>query len=911
MGTANSANSAQKGAISLPPIPQLVENGNLSRLQHFRSPFPVAAKKVFMLACIHHRAVLYATSMNFAARLCVLVALWTVLQVGASMSAADSEAGSAADSEADSAAVAGRLSCPVAAFEFVGPDARHQLVISLIEPQGFVSDVTRKAAFLVEPAGIVSIDPKGYLTPVANGRATVTAQYPGAENLAVEVQVSKIQHPPAISFPNDIVPHLTRAGCNGGSCHGTPKGQNNFRLSLLGFEPKTDYEFLTRESRGRRVFPAAPGNSLLLQKASGDQPHRGGTRIPKNSTAYHLLHRWIADGLPYGRDDEPTVDRIEVIPADRVLQSNAQQQLAVIAHFSDGATRDITRVAGYQANQPDMCEVDDQGLVSAKKLTGTASIMVRFQEKVTTFTATIPLGAPTPNLPTPNNFIDEHVFAKLRTLGLPSSELCDDSTFVRRVALDLAGRLPTLDETTEFLASTSADKRAHYIDQLVGSSGYVDWFTNKWSGILRNKAGGNLEQIARETYGFHAWIRESMRTNQPFDQFARKLITARGKPSSNPAVSWYRAVSDPNERMADMAQVFLGVRIQCAQCHHHPYEKWSQDDYHGFAAFFSTLATKKIRKLPEDDVLYHKRIVAVALNPNTNRELKPTPLDGEPLQIPAHRDPRIELANWMTGQSNPFFAKMLVNRYWKHFFGRGLVEPEDDIRVTNPATHPELLNELAGSFTESGFDLQQLCRAICNTRTYQQSSFPNQYNGSDEQNFARYYPRRMAAEIMLDAINDVADASNSFNRQPVGIRAVALPDDSVNNESFFLRAFGRPQMDTACECERSTSADLSQSLTLLNSDTMHRILQTSNGAAQRFAKDTDRDDGEKIDELYLRALSRLPDQSEIATALAHLKKKHDQSVSDPDSISIGKATQEAYEDILWVVVNTKEFLFNH
>jgi len=856
-----------------------------------------------MLVWLPYRFLAHVPLLDCPVRLSAVAAVWVILHAGVSLSAADKSA--------ESAATAGRLSSPVTELELVGPDAHHQLLFSLVDSQGRPSDITRKAVLRVEPAGIVSIDPHGYMQPIANGRATVTAQHSGVADLAVEVQVKDIQHPPSISFPNDIVPHLTKAGCNGGSCHGTPKGQNNFRLSLLGFEPETDYEFLTRESRGRRVFPAAPDKSLLLQKASGDQPHRGGTRIPKNSTAYHLLHRWIAEGLSYGSDDEPTVDRIEVRPADRVIQRHHQQQLAVIAHFSNGSTRDITRVAGYHANQPEMCEVGDQGLVSVKQLTGTASVMIRFQDKVTIFTATIPLGAPTPNLPSPVNFVDEHVIAKLRMLGLPASELCDDSTFVRRVALDLAGRLPNLAETTEFLASTSADKRAQFIDQLVGSSGYVDWFANKWSGILRNKAGGNLEQVARETYGFHEWIRASLRTNQPYDQFAKELITARGKPSSNPAVSWYRAVSDPNERMADMAQVFLGVRIQCAQCHHHPYEKWSQDDYHGFAAFFSTLARKEIRKLPEDDVLYHKRTLAVALNPNTNRELKPTPLDGEPLEIPAQRDPRIDLANWMTGESNPFFAKVLVNRYWKHFFGRGLVEPEDDIRVTNPATHPELLNKLAHSFIESGFDLQQLCRTICNSRTYQQSSFPNQYNESDEQNFARYYPRRMAAEIMLDAINDVADASNSFNRQPVGIRAVALPDDSVNNESFFLRAFGRPQMDTACECERSGSADLSQSLTLLNSDTMHRILQASNGTAQRFAKDTDRADEAKIEELYLRAMSRPPDQSEIATALAHLKKKRDQSVSDPDSISPGKAAQEAFEDILWVVVNTKEFLFNH
>ena len=449
------------------------------------------------------------------------------------------------------------------------------------------------------------------------------------------------------------------------------------------------------------------------------------------------------------------------------------------------------------------------------------------------------------------------------------------------------------------------------IDHFLASDGYATLFANKWSGILRNKAGGNLEQVARETYGFHAWIRESLRTNQPFDQFATQLLTARGKPGTNPAVSWYRAVSDTNERMADIAQVFLGVRIQCAQCHHHPYEKWSQDDYHGFKAFFTTLARKEVRKLPEDDILYHKRILAVAKNPNNDRELKPTPLDAEPLAIPASRDPRVELAKWVTAPANPYFAKVTANRYWKHFFGRGLVEPEDDIRVTNPATHPELLNELAQSFIDSGYDLKQLCRTICNTEAYQRSSIPNQYNGDDEQNFARCYPRRLPAEIMLDSMNAVAGSKNSFNRAPVGALALSMPDDNVNRESFFVRVFGRPQMDTACECERSENADLAQSLTLLNSDTMQKILTASGGTAYRYSRDKETDDNAKVRDTYLHALSRPPTDDELSTAMAHLKKKADQSAADPSKLTSENAAKEGWEDILWVVMNTKEFLFNH
>ena len=803
------------------------------------------------------------------------------------------------------------LSASSQEISLAGPDAARQLVIESTDSTGHVRDVTREVQFDVDPQGVVSVDSTGYVTPRSNGQATITARMKDAASVKIPVVASSFGTHRAISFPNDIVPHLTRAGCNGGACHGTPKGQNNFRLSLLGFEPKTDYEFLTRESRGRRIFPAAPARSLLLEKASGQQAHGGGVRIQKESLAYRLMQRWISTGLSYGPDDDATVQDIEIFPADPIVQRGATQQLVVTALFSDGSFRDITRVAQYMANQPDMCDVDAQGLVTIKQMTGTAAVMVRFQEHVGAFTATIPLGAPTPDLPQPTNLIDERIFAKLKRLGLPPSEHCDDSTFVRRVCLDIAGRLPTLQETQAFLDSTDADKRTLLIDHLLDSEGYADLFANKWAGILRNKAGGNLEQVARETYGFHSWIRDSLRTNKPFDRFVKELITARGKPNTDPAVSWYRAVSDPNERMADIAQVFLGVRIQCAQCHHHPYEKWSQDDYHGFAAFFTTLGRKEVRKLPEDDILYHQRILAVAKNPNTGQDLRPKPLDGDSLDIPASRDPRTDLAEWMTDPSNPFFAKVLVNRYWKHFFGRGLVESEDDLRVTNPATHPELLDELADSFVTSGYDLKQLCRTLCNSQAYQLSSFPNRYNEQDEQNFARYYPRRLAAEVMLDAMNDVAGAKNSFNRQPVGVRAVALPDDSVNNESFFLRVFGRPQMDIACECERSASADLAQSMTLLNSDTMHRILNSSTGIARQFAGDKLRDDRSKVTQLYLHALSRTPTENELNTALSHIKKKQDQSDADPQTLSAQQAATEAYEDIIWVVVNTKEFLFNH
>lgn len=791
------------------------------------------------------------------------------------------------------------------------PDAQHQILVTLEDKTGLIRDVTREVLYHVEPAGIVQISKTGFVTPLANGRATITAQMTSIPPIVFPVLVSSFEKPRPVSFCNDVIPQLTRAGCNSGSCHGTPSGKNNFRLSLLGFEPRNDFEYLTKESRGRRVSPAAPEMSLFLRKASSGIPHGGGNRLKKDGAQYNLIKRWIQEGMSYDPENAPIVKRIDIFPGDRVLQKQSTQQLIVTAFFSDGTSRDITRLVVYKSNQPKMSEVDDHGIVQFKDLTGSTSVMVRFQEQVAVFMATIPLGKSTPNLPKPKNFVDEHVFAKLKILGLPPSEECDDATFLRRATIDITGRLPTLAQTQAFLSAKQPDKRSRKIDDLLDSSGYADLFAAKWAGILRNKAGGNLEQVARETFGFHAWIRSSISANKPFNQFVTELVTARGKAGTNPAVSWYRAVKDPKDQMSDIAQVFLGVRIQCAQCHHHPYEKWSQDDFYGFLAFFSTIGRKEIHKLPEDDILYHKRIIAVAKKPNTDQEFKPTPLDGAALEIPAQRDPRIDLANWITSPKNPFFAKMLVNRYWKHFFGRGLVEPEDDIRVTNPATHPALLNQLADSFVKSNYDLKEICRTICNSRTYQLSSFPNQYNRDDEQSYARYYPRRLTAEVMLDAINDASGAMNNFNHQPLGIRAVALPDDSSNVESFFLRVFGRPQMDTACECERTAIADLAQSLYLINFDAMQKILSAPDGRAVRLARDKKKDDRTHITELYLLALSRSPTQNELDISLAHLVKKREQSAADPKKLSTEQAEREAYEDIIWVVVNTKEFLFNH
>jgi len=798
--------------------------------------------------------------------------------------------------------VSGRAG-PSEAFSLIGPDARQQLVVTVDDGVHPPRDVTHDVRWTVAPAGVVAWGGPGFLEPVADGTTQVTATLLDGTTASLSVHVEQSTQPQPINFSNDVVPILTRYGCNGGGCHGKSGGQNGFRLSLLGYEPWNDFDSLTRESRGRRIFPAAPERSLLLTKATGETPHGGGARMDPESHDYHFLARWIRQGMPYGRETDPTIDRIEVFPKQRVEAPGSRQQLSVTAHYSDGTTRDITRAVQFQANQDEMAEVAEDGLVTFKELPGSTSIMVRFQEKVDVFVADIPLGAPVPVLASAN-FIDELVYQKWKLLGLPPSPVADDATFLRRVTLDLAGRLPSAAEVQEFLADGAPDKRSRVIDALLVSDVCAEWFAGKWTAILRNKRA--KPEYAFGTYAFHDWIRQSLAENKPFDRVVTELLTASGDLGQSPATAWYRAVPDQKDRMQDIAQIFLGIRVQCAQCHHHPYEKWSQDDYYGFAAFFSTLGTKTADG-PGETVVFHQRKAATMANPRSGKALTPAPLGGGSLEIPPERDPRFELAEWISDRDNPFFAKMLVNRYWKHFFGRGLVEPEDDMRVTNPSTHPELLNALATYFTVSGYDLRELMRLIANSRTYQLSAEPNQYNVTDRQNYSRYYPRRLPAEVLLDSINVLAETQESFAGQERGTRAIALPDDSYNKDVYFLSVFGRPSMESACECERTSDANLAQSLHLINSPALQDKLANANGRAARLAA-LDMTDMAKIDDLYLAALSRRPAFEEQKAALAHLHRKRGTVTEREARI---KAERVAYEDMLWALINTKEFLFNH
>ncbi|MCE9566507.1 MAG: DUF1553 domain-containing protein [Planctomycetes bacterium] len=733
--------------------------------------------------------------------------------------------------------------------------------------------------------------------------------------------------PPA-SFNADVVPTLTKAGCNIGGCHGKAEGQNGFKLSLFGFEPADDYEYIVKEARGRRVFAAAPAQSLLLLKGTGAVPHAGGKRLDPKSDAYELLRRWVAEGARPSPASDPALDRIEVRPGSTILARGGKVQATVVAHFRDGSTRDVTKLTVLEAGPPEILAVDASGLVVAKQKSGSATVTARYRDAVAVARVTVPFGTSVTNLPPTKTVVDELVFKQLKELGLPPSVMCDDATFIRRATIDICGRLPTPDEATAFVTDKSPDKVEKLIDRLLASPEYADYAANKWSALLRNRRNAPNED-GKPNAAFHAWVRDSFKDNKPFDQFVRELLTSAGPVDENPRAVWYRELKEPANLAEDVAQLFLGQRVACAKCHHHPHDRWTQADYWGLAAAFARtdvqLATPVKKGDPKKNIPDTPgKPLAVALkagpammpHPRTGAKLPPAGLDGKSFVLADDADPRDALAEWVTSLDNPYFARTLANRYWKHFFGRGLVDPEDDLRATNPASNPELLDALAKRVVTDKFDVKKLVRLICTSNVYRLSSTPNEYNADDRQHFARFYPRRLNAEVLLDAIDAVTLAKSQFRGVPGGTRAVQLPDNQ--SDSYFLSVFGRPDGASACECERASDANLAQALLLMNSEELLAKIGTplpepkrdpkakppanagpKTSAGERLAKlvADKRPHAEKLRELYVVALSREPSADEMTTLTAHIEKKGDD--------------RAAYADILWALVNTKEFLFNH
>ncbi|HJT78971.1 MAG TPA: DUF1553 domain-containing protein, partial [Gemmataceae bacterium] len=764
------------------------------------------------------------------------------------------------------------VSPPKIALE--GLDDAQQLVLTGRLAGGRLQDLTGDVKYEVANSKVARVTTAGMVVPVGNGSTQVTASF-GDKQVTIPITAKSCDVNLPINFANQIVLIFTKLGCNSGGCHGKASGQNGFKLSLLGFEPETDYNALVKEARGRRVFPAAPDASLLLRKASGGIAHGGGKRMEVGSDEYRLIRRWIAAGLPYGQPDDPVVTDIRVVPDHRVMTRGNHQQFAVYANYSDGSVEDITRRAQYDSNDTEIAVVESGGLVRTLAQSGEAAIMARYQGHVATFRATVPLGLKIPDYAFPHQtLVDEFTHKKWQELGLVPSELCTDAQFLRRASLAITGTLPTPAQVNAFVADSNPQKRAKLVDRLLDSPEYSYYFANKWADILRVKRRG-IPGGAQATFAFHAWIRDAMAKDMPYDRFARAILTATGDPSIDPPTAWYKELKEPQQFVDDTGQVFLGQRLACAQCHHHPYEKWSQDDYWGIAAFFGRVGRKNMmipggfQNQPAQMEIIFNRSSGGVVNKRTGQAAVMKVLDGPSLKsVPADEDPREKLAAWMTAPSNAFFAKAVVNRYWAHFFGRGIVDPLDDMRVTNPPSNPELLDALAKDFVAHGYSLKHLVRTICDSRTYQLSSTPNEYNQHDKQNYARYYPQRMSAEVLLDAVCQVTDSPTQFGGLPTDRfapkRAIMLPDEAYT--SYFLDVFGRPQRISACECERVSEANLAQALHLLNSDEVQGKLTRSGGRADLLAKDA-RADSVKVEELFLWAFAHKPSPEQLQAAL--------------------------------------------
>jgi hypothetical protein len=784
-----------------------------------------------------------------------------------------------------------------------GGDDAPQLVITATLPSLRQADFTGDVRYEVADPAVVKVTETGRVIPLGNGKTVVTARH-GPHTVGVPVEVAQYDAALPINFPNQVVPVFTKLGCNSGGCHGKASGQNGFKLSLLGFEPEVDFAALVMEGRGRRTFPAAPDSSLLLLKATGAMPHGGGKKMEPGSEEHKIVRRWIAAGMPYGSPSDPVVTRISVYPEHRILTRQGRQQFAVYAHYSDGAVEDVTRRAQYESNVAEIATVDAAALVRTLAMSGEAAVMARYQGNVAVVRVTVPLGVPTPGYQfPPQTVVDRFTHEKWQELGLVPSELCSDEVFVRRVMLDVTGTLPTPDQVRKFVADTDPAKRDKLIDALLESPEYHYYFAAKWADVLRVKRRG-LPDRAEGTFAFHDWIRSAVAADLPYDEFVRAVLGATGDERRSPPTVWYKELTTPEQFVDDTSQVFLGLRIACANCHHHPYEKWSQDDYWGLAAFFGRVGRKQVPvpgsmsqgRAGQLQFIYTAPRGGVT-NKRTGKPAPIKPLDGEPMDVPAEDDPRQRLVDWMVDARNPFFARAVANRYWAHFFGRGIIDPPDDMRVTNPPSNPELLDALARELIGHKFSLKHLIKTICKSRTYQLSAVPNEFNKSDKQTFARYYPKRLAAEVLLDAVCQVTDSPSQFGNLPrdryAPNRAIMLPDESF--PSYFLDVFGRPQRLSACECERVSEANLAQALHLLNSDEVQGKISRGGGRADALAKDK-RSDAEKVKELFLWALGRKPTADDLKAALAHIA-KHE------------KNKKLAYENILWALMNTKEFIF--
>lgn len=798
-----------------------------------------------------------------------------------------------------------------AQIELRGHRSTQQLLVSENFRGGTLADVTLEATYESTIPTVALVTSTGRIVPRGHGATEIIIRREGRES-RVTVNVSGYALPDPVDFSTDVIAALSKAGCNSGACHGSPQGKNGFRLSLRGFDPSLDYATLTHEDFGRRANPTNPDESLILKKALAELPHLGGRRFRRTDPEYQILHGWIESGCrpspapvatpAAGNPPKPAapdprkVVRLEVLPAPRRLaEGHPRQQLVARAHFGDGAVRDVTDLCVFTTNEREAAAVTAGGLVEFRR-TAEASFLVRYLDRITGVRLSYVQRDPefVFRSPAEVNGVDRLAFAKERDLQLLPTTVAGDEVFLRRVYLDVLGCLPTPDEARKFLDSKEPDRRARLIDELLARDEYAQFWALKWADLMR---GSDVTISRRGVHSFHRYLVERFRADRPFDEFARETLTSLGNTLNKPGANFHRIARTPDEAAEATAQLFLGVRIGCAKCHNHPFEALTQDDYYGLAAYFARVKFKGKQFMLDDEIVFLDRGSEMR-HPTRNVNIPPAAF-GEPAgELGPDDDRRERLVRWLTRRENPYFARSTVNRVWYHLFGRGIVEPVDDFRDTNPPSNPELLDTLADEFVKSGFRLKPVLRLILNSSTYQLDARPvakqSRFAANPEPYFTHAVPRMLTAEQLLDAVSSVTGISEEFPGYPAGTRAIELAEGAV--EHPFLKSFAKPVRDVTCECAREDDPSLSQVIHLLNNRGIVQNIKAPASHVNR-ALATGKSDDEVVEIMYLATLSRRPTEPERALVRAHLAAVGDRSA--------------AFYDLQHALVNSNEFLLRH
>ena len=789
------------------------------------------------------------------------------------------------------------------------PESSEQLIVIATDENGVTSDVTRQVTVSFAPEGCAKINSQGRVIPLEDGQSTLTLRL---NNLSVDVpvRVSGITNPPPVSFRDQIIPILSKSGCNSGGCHGKAEGQNGFRLSVFGFDPGADYDAIVRDSHGRRLFPASPERSLFLMKATAIMPHGGGRKVEPDSRWHHLMLRWVREGAFADQTARDPVVQLKVYPSEITMEALAEHQLRATAVHQSGLVHCVTIESEFLSNNEVIAKVDRDGLVTTTDVPGEAAVLVRYMGHVAVCRITRPRSKENYPRPSEANFIDPLVWNKLERLHVAASPLADDSAVLRRTYLDIIGTLPTSDEARKYLSDSSPEKHQRLVAELLDRPEYADFWAQKWADILQID-----KDIVSPSGAIAAtrWIHSQFRDNVPYDRLVRTVLTTQGSTLSESPAAFYQVHADAEKTARAVSQLFLGVRIDCAQCHHHPFEKWDQKDYYALAGFFTGIQRAA---LPGGGMKISGRSGEPLKHPRTQEVIPAAALGESPAAITAGGDRRRVFAEWTTGSDNPFFARTIVNRLVAHYFGRGLVEPVDDLRETNPASNEPLMKALTAHMIEVRYDLKAFTKTLLNSQVYRLSSVPEPSNELDDQNYSRAAWKPIPAEVLLDAISQVTEVPEEFNGWPKGYRAIQIWDNKL--PSHFLEVFGRPSRQTVCSCERGTESSIAQALHLMNSQTTTGKLQSRHGLCARLAG-SELKDAEIIEELYLRTLSRYPRPEEVelmsqafsGNANSVAGANTDGQATSPEGRSTAAARQKAIEDILWTLMNSREFVFNH